>query len=595
MAAELETTAATGSWRRRWAASARRAALLSLLFAAIVGCMFFVLGTKDGHPTPGELDEVSLVGRPDAFLVVWILSWSSHALVEQPFELFDANAFHPSEDSLAYTESLLLVAPPYTLLHAATGNPFLALNLLLLLLTFLNLWGGYLLGEWLTGRVDAGILAAVLFAFNGYAGAQRAHVQLQVMFLIPVALLLLFRWLEERRFRYALLFVLAAVAQSVTAAYYGVLLLVVAAVVLAGYLAVRRFRPGRGFWPGLLAAGALALLLVAPFVSVYLRLDDQRIYDNPKAALNASDLLTPAFGSLLYRGMEQTSPAPLRRTSEHRFFPGFLACGLAAVGLVMAVGCGGRRTYAALLAVAAAACLVLALGAEAQGVRLPYAWLREHVPGVNGVRVPARLALAAVFAVGQLAAVGYAGLTERWWRRGRGRLVAAVATALVAVALLENASRTVHQRFDVLAEAEVNRALAAAPDGAVVELPIALGVGPVAAHMEGARLMLSIYDWKPRVNGYSGGYPEGYFRRAQRIDRFPEPDALALLCELDVRYVVLRVDGSESSRPFGEQDAARVLAALPPGASHSEHGGDHLVDLQGWRDAGGCAAAAGGV
>lgn len=595
MAAELETTAAAAGWRRRWAGSARRAALLSLLFAAIVGCMFFVLGTKDGHPSPGELDEVSLVGRPDAFLVVWILSWSSRALVEQPFELFDANAFHPTENSLAYTESLLLVAPLYALLHAATGNPFLALNLLLLLLTFLNLWGGYLLGEWLTGRVDAGILAAVLFAFNGYVVAQRAHVQLQVTFLIPIALLLLFRWLEERRIRYALLFAVAAVAQSVTAAYYGALLVVVVAVVLAGYLAVRRFRPGRGFWPGLLAAGALALLLVAPFVSVYLRFDDQRIYDDPKAALNASDLLAPAFGSLLYREMERTPPSLPRRTSEHRFFSGFLACGLAGVGLVMAVGCGGRRTYAVLLAAAAAVCLVLALGATAKGVPLPYGLLREHVPGVNGVRVPARLAFAAVFALGLLAAVGYAGLTERWRRRGRGRLVAAVATAVVALVLVENASRTFFHRFEVLDEAAVNRALAAAPDGAVVELPMAGGVGPAGANLEGARLMLSIYDWKPRVNGYSGGYPEGYFRRAQRIDRFPEPDALGLLCQLDVRYVVLRVDFSESRRPFGRQDAARVLAALPPGASHSEHGGDHLIDLQGWRDAGGCATVAGGV
>jgi hypothetical protein len=43
------------------------------------------------------------------------------------------------------------------------------------------------------------------------------------------------------------------------------------------------------------------------------------------------------------------------------------------------------------------------------------------------------------------------------------------------------------------------------------------------------------------------------------------------------------VDFAESSRPFGAEDAARLLAGLPDGAHHTKHGDDHLIDLEGWR------------
>jgi hypothetical protein len=159
----------------------------------------------------------------------------------------------------------------------------------------------------------------------------------------------------------------------------------------------------------------------------------------------------------------------------------------------------------------------------------------------------------------------------------------AVAAAAVSLVLLENASQT--RVFPVAydpADGAVNQALAVAPPGAVVELPIPPGVGPQAARTEAMRLMLSTHDWKPRVNGYAAGYPAGYFSRAGTLELFPRPRALRVLCELDVRYVVLRVDEPTSHRPLSSSDAAGIVRRLPPRARWQLHDDDVLIDFGSW-------------
>jgi hypothetical protein len=186
-----------------------------------------------------------------------------------------------------------------------------------------------------------------------------------------------------------------------------------------------------------------------------------------------------------------------------------------------------------------------------------------------------------------LAAVGYARLTAPLWRPGdgRGRRLAAVlaASAVIALVALENASQTRLFPGPIgPGDAAVNRALAAAPPGAVLELPIAIGVGAEPARMEAKRFLLSTIDWQPRVNGYSGGYPPGYFLRAADFARFPAPRALRLLCELDVRYVVLRVDDPANQPQLTARQAAGIVSRLPRHARWERHDDDVLIDLADW-------------
>ena len=101
----------------------------------------------------------------DALLQTWTLDWDIYAFRHDPLNLFNANAFYPYNNSLAFSESLvgqaLLVAPLVWL----TDNPVLGFNVLLLLSFVLSGWGVYLLMYELTRKPVAGLVAGVIFAF----------------------------------------------------------------------------------------------------------------------------------------------------------------------------------------------------------------------------------------------------------------------------------------------------------------------------------------------------------------------------------------------------------------------------------------------
>src|SRR4051812_15394615 len=46
----------------------------------------------------------------DPYINSWILDWDWYATLHRPLHLFDANAFHPAKDSLAFSENLYGIA-----------------------------------------------------------------------------------------------------------------------------------------------------------------------------------------------------------------------------------------------------------------------------------------------------------------------------------------------------------------------------------------------------------------------------------------------------------------------------------------------------
>ncbi|HWX25646.1 MAG TPA: hypothetical protein VN083_11410, partial [Vicinamibacteria bacterium] len=101
----------------------------------------------------------------DTRLFLWTLSWDVHALLTQPFRLFDANIFYPERHTLAYSEHLLgsaLLGAPFLL---ATGNPVLALNVVVLLSCVLSGLGAFLLARRTGASREGAVIAGVIFAF----------------------------------------------------------------------------------------------------------------------------------------------------------------------------------------------------------------------------------------------------------------------------------------------------------------------------------------------------------------------------------------------------------------------------------------------
>src|SRR5438552_6995049 len=93
----------------------------------------------------------------DPFINTWILDWDWHATLHQPLHLFEANAFYPAKDSLAYSENLYGIALLLFPLRALGVDALTAHNVALLLGFAFSGFGAFLLGRMISGSALAGM------------------------------------------------------------------------------------------------------------------------------------------------------------------------------------------------------------------------------------------------------------------------------------------------------------------------------------------------------------------------------------------------------------------------------------------------------
>jgi hypothetical protein len=569
------STPSASSWRRR--------ALVGVLFAAVLVVMlrpgWHTLSAT--YPNLGD----------DVFLT-WSISWTGHALVSNPLHLFDANIFWPHSDTLAYADNLMVLLPPFALVRGLGGSWALAMNVVTLGLLLLSLAATYSLTRWLTSRTDASILAAIAYTFGGFTFAHLGHTQLLLLGFFPLAFLLLFRFLERPTIGAAVLVGLAHIAIAMGSLYYVAIYGLSAVVILIGWVIVRR-RLGIDLVRGLVVIGAISLLGI-PFLYPYYELGLERPLE-PRLRLQPEDFVTPAPGSFLYPGLDERASGDTTRI-EHTFFPGFATLALAAVGLAMlgvslarrsaatrdetitpAGVRADRQVFLALLAVAGAISVLVAIGPQAHGITMPFSYLHDHAPGFAGIRATSRLAVPGLLAIAVLAGTGFASVTRRW----RSGVNAALATAVGAFLLLELAVPLVHTTLPTgRSTLAVYHALTKKPDAAVVELPVIdIANGADWAYVEAPRMLYSSIDWRPRFNGYSGGFPDGYLTQRATLNTFPSPAALRTMRRLKIRYAVLHVGPYNGVAQYSKRQVAAMLDRLPEGPRAERHGDAWLVDL----------------
>lgn len=554
--------------------------------------LFTTLALVMIRPTqPGRLPD----NTGDPALLIWIMSWAGRGLVTQPTNYYDAPMFWPNASTFAYSDILATPALPYWAVYGATRNWTVSLIVVSLLFTVLAQVGAYLAAMRVTGRRDAAVIAAISFAFGSYALGRWASLQLNSVGILALGLVAFFHLLDRPSARRGLLLGLAVIATFYASAYYGALMLLLLAVLSPAVVitrVVRRDRKAGRLLTSLIVAGAFAGVAIAPTALVSLRLQEDVGLKRelaPEFDLVARDLVRPSRGSYVWDRLDVEAP---KADYEHRFFPGAIALGLGAAGVV-AVGirvvrrrpvgpanCPHSARDLALLGVAGAVALALATGSAGLGPFAPWRFVYDHVPGFSGIRAVSRLAVPTLLAGSVFAAVGYAALTSRLRHRGALRAVALVACA--GLMLLELSAPRLWAPLDTSEEKlAVYKALASRPEGPVLELPMAdPRVDPgLWAYVEAPRLVYSTLDWHPRVNGYSGSLTPGYLEDLDAYAQFPGPVATDRLRAKGVRYVVLHV-GSENGHPaLSETEATDRLRRLPPDATSTREGSAYLIDL----------------
>ena len=572
----------------------------------------------------------------DTRLFLWTISWDVHALLHQPLAIFDANIFFPEPRTLAYSEHLIGSAVLGAPALLTTGNPVLALNVIVLLSCVLSGLGAYVLAR----RLDVGALAAlaagVVFAFGPARFVRLAQVHVAVVQWIPFALAFMHLYARHRRPRdlvaVAAFFTLQALSSG-----HGGLFLTLALGALILYLWVFGQLPGpvrmlRDL--GIVGIGLLAVNVV--FLVPYLRAQHDvglhrtigAVYDWAPNAVSflaspahvqewllslvpslqakvadAKAYLFPGWITLLLAGLAfgrrrgagdgaappataaSTPAAPLwlklldglvvlvalaalaihveggvrwtvgdATITARNANRAFVVLGVLVV-LRLAVARlspfafapplarmrdGVRRFFEARMGLDAGFYVVLALlstwaclGPEF----LLYKVLYRVLPGFDLIRVPSRLGILTLLALGVLAAFGL----ERVIRGLKAPRGAWVGTAAVVLLVAELAAFPLDARPYGIDVPAIDRELAARPRPfAAVGFPVPDPTDATqSARVHSYFMLHSMEHWQPLVNGYSGIVPPRHQRLFMILTAFPDTASLRELEELGVGYAVL--------------------------------------------------------
>ena len=262
----------------------------------------------------------------DPVFSIWRLSWVAHQLPRDPLRLFDANIFYPELRTLAYSDAMLttaLLAAPLLWLGV---HQVLVYNIVLLLSFAASGVAMYALARELTGDRAAAFVAGVAFAFYPFRFEHYSHLELQMTFWMPLALLMMHRTMRTGRARDGAVTGLLVALQTLSSLYCGLFLLVVMGVV---WLATGGLRPGgRRLVPWLVAAAVL-VVLVLPIAVPYLQNRGQlgerpdweaRIYSATPRSYVVAHVRSRFYGGLLDGPRTpEASPSQASRSSRSRW------------------------------------------------------------------------------------------------------------------------------------------------------------------------------------------------------------------------------------------------------------------------------------
>jgi hypothetical protein len=548
--------------------------LLQPWLTLAVAVLFAVLAVFMTWPLALEMDRAVIGWVGDNYLYVWMIGWFQKALLElHRSPLFVPILNYPQGFDLAYTDipfTMVLIGLPASLV----STPTLGYNVSIFVSFVLSGLGVYLWVRRLTGSVPAGVIAGTLFAFVPYRMSHLlGHLNLMGTQWFPFYFMGLSDLIDGRK-RPSRAIVLASISLALigfTSQYYLYMTLILSVAYVVGYLLFDRRSISRsGTWKRLgafaIAAGPLVALAVMPYLALA---GQERLTHSfePVRMWSASptDFVLPSpehfvWGEWIAQHFDRR--LWIENTLYVGAIPGFFTI-LAVLRRKKALPQG--TTLIKVLFSTAAIAFILALGTDfhwlGQSVRvgvpgfarrwypfpqvavpLPGYFLFRFLPFYAGMRVWMRYGIFVSLFASVLAGIGIA------WLLGRIRrpFVVPVSTAILLLALIDFYPGI--QSLSAVDVRPVDAWLSDQGAGAVAQFPF--------WQIKGSRLAYAtlIHD-KPLIGDPFGTFHTVQFQQIQPVlSSFPDPDSVALLKELGVRWVI--VDSTQYP------DVAQVQAAI---------------------------------
>jgi hypothetical protein len=479
----------------------------------------------------------------DPILNAWILWWNTQAA---PFadRWWSPPIFFPAGGTFTLSEHLFGIALFTAPLQFAGLNPIGAYNIALILSYWLSGFFAYLLGRKLTGSVPAALVAGVAFACAPYRAGQLSHLQVLTAQWMPLMLLAMHAYADDRRRRWLALFAVAWLLQALSNGYYLLFFPVLFALWLAWFV---RWTTHARTGIALLTTFAVASLALVPSLLRYREVHGRMGLTRTRGEM----VLFSAHPDSLLRmpSMLRLWPDGTGRTQEDFLFPGITALLIVTTAVAAAVRVTSirralrERSALMFYALATPAMWWLAMGPAAgdaplQALARPYTWLTV-LPGFSGLRAPSRFAMLACLTLSVAAALGVRRLAQahaRW----------ATVIGAVAVTGLLLDGWTVPIPLAVPAGRFV---VPEVKDAVVVELPLDSSLVNTSA------MYRATFHRLPLINGYSGHTPP-HFRILESALRRDDPTALEFFAR--GRALVIIVNG----RADANGDVLRFVRTL---------------------------------
>ena len=494
-------------------------------------------------PLAARLGSAGRVDSGDGRHGVWNVSWVAHALTTAPTHLFDANIFYPHDNALAFSEANLVagvLAVPAWLITG--GNPYAAYNSVVLLAFAMAALAAYFLARTVGASRFGAAIAAIVYGYSPYMLAHIPHIQLLMTFGPALSLAVMHRFVTTPTTGRAVALGLTLSVTGLACAYYGIFSGLVVSIGILWFAGVDGHWRQWQYWARSALAAVIVLLVILPFFLPYLSvreegfgrsLDEARLFSTIGRAYLASAVhvhqwMLPLLGSwreVLFPGFQAIvlSIVAIVITTRHRTRPRVRVVGFYIVMMVFAFW--------------------ISLGPNA-GL---YTLLYHTLPAFSFLRAPARMGVMVTLGVALLSS-----LAITWWRPGspaRHRVFVAV---MVVVALVESWAGPLQLQTATPVN-KVYRHLAILPQAPVAEFPFYQG--SEERHRQTEYMLMSTFHWKPLLNGYSDHFPADYLTDKPVLTTFPSQDAIAILQDRGVRWVVVHFNRYPS-------DYARKLRPL---------------------------------
>lgn len=303
----------------------------------IVGLFFFFRPTF----TSGFALMQSDIG--DTMFNNYLLEHSFRTVFDNNYQAsaWSPDFFYPQEKVLVYADNLWGAAPIYWLVRVFT-SPETSFQLWLIIVTVLNFIAFYLLARRLRAEFWVAGIGSFLFAFCLPRSSQIGHQQILIQFFSVFALWSLVKFVEIKRFRYFILFLVFIYLQVLAGIYLGWFLffsLAVVALISLSYYWDRKIFLLFFSAKAIMGWALLFLSLAATFYPYYLI--KQQIGPWSYAGVKSmtprlTSYLSVDSGSIfynLYPASMKTAAAALPMPHEHRLFLGFFFVAWVALGL----------------------------------------------------------------------------------------------------------------------------------------------------------------------------------------------------------------------------------------------------------------------